>query len=405
MRHVILFLSITSLLAACSKYDSNDPADGECSTVADCNPGLTCGDLVPCVDGVCQRGQTINLPCGEGCRTDADCPDGMFCRIAPDDGNECVADGACMDVFECDGLPHDACPGAFECNGGVCEWVCQQNDDCQADSDCVKVPGDCCGCEWGGLEASVSASSKVEYLEELEQLCSVIDLHCGSHSACTDRSPICQAGVCRLMGDDCDCPSDIYDWNPVCAGFSGIPDQLTMPNPCVADCLEFPVWEYGRCDCRVLCYVEDPVCTEKGVTYTCGHEEAECNGQTVVYPAPCSEACNTCLMIAAPWRPVCGTDFRNYDDACFVDCQDDLDWWHTGACLDGEGVSCGTVMGTPCIDPEALFCLPNDPNGGGFCIKRGSCQTPQQCQDQDLDHIECVGDWTCPNHECTWECS
>ena len=100
-------------LGGCLDYGSNDGDQDECRTFADCNPGQTCGDLVPCVDGECRQGETIERPCQQGCRSDADCPEGMHCRVAPDDGNECVIDGSCEQSHECAGQPHDACPVVF----------------------------------------------------------------------------------------------------------------------------------------------------------------------------------------------------------------------------------------------------------------------------------------------------
>ena len=91
-------------------------------------------------------------------------------------------------------------------------------------------------------------------------------------------------------------------------------------------------------------------------------------------------------------------------DERFADCQE-LAWWHTGFCLEGEGSVCGGVLGVLCPSDE-LTCIyeQNVPDGQGVCVQLGSCQEPLDCEYQNLNHEECEGDWTCPDHVCTWEC-
>jgi hypothetical protein len=103
-----------------------------------------------------------------------------------------------------------------------------------------------------------------------------------------------------------------------------------------------------------------PACAANGETYGCGEAEVRCNG---------------------------------------------LDVLHLGECDRGEGVACGGLAGTPCPHAD-LYCL-TDPevlDAMGICIRLGSCSAAEHCEGQPLDHIECVGAWTCQEYRCVWEC-
>jgi hypothetical protein len=61
----VLLVSVI-LLAGCPR-DVGMPAPSEdarpCTTVADCNDGRTCGELSACVDGLCEDGTSLEIPC------------------------------------------------------------------------------------------------------------------------------------------------------------------------------------------------------------------------------------------------------------------------------------------------------------------------------------------------------
>jgi len=387
-------------------------ADGTCQEASEC-AGLAhddCEGLFTCAGGACRwtcLGETA-------CRTDGECvmvDRGCCCGFGPDEYVAIHADlvdewrnrPECWAV-DCPAItcepPEDMWAACVD--GGCLIEIGPPQDECLTDADCVKVPGDCCGCEFGGLEASVPADERDAYLAELEDVCSVIDPFCGGYDACTDREAVCHAGLCVLDGAWCDCPQGVDDWDPVCGGTGA--RMLTLPNACVAECLDIP-WSYpGRCDCMVDCYVGDWVCAENHQTYGCGEWEAACNGQAVLYPAPCSDECDQCLMLGRPSIPVCSEDFRDFSDMCFADCQE-LGWWHTGACLEGEGYQCGGIAGILCPSDE-LACIYEAmiPDAQGRCVQLGSCQEPVHCEYQPLAHDDCDGAWTCPDHTCTWQC-
>lgn len=54
------------LLSGCPRSvgTPDPPEDGlMCSTVADCNEGRVCGELSACVDGHCEDGRSLEIPC------------------------------------------------------------------------------------------------------------------------------------------------------------------------------------------------------------------------------------------------------------------------------------------------------------------------------------------------------
>jgi hypothetical protein len=465
-------MAVTLTLAVdCAEYGGNNQGPG-CYTLADCNPGKECGEMVKCIGGKCDPGQIENLPCRQACATDQDCPAGMHCRV-----DVCVADGTCADVSECRSVPHDDCVGSFTCKNGLCryecvdltscsrdadcvladkgcccgfmavdyvavrqdklsEWrgreecqgvdcpaiacqipesieaVCRQgectvktkNDDwyaCEADSDCVKVAADCCGCQNGGGEKAVNRDFEESYLKELNDLCAVVDVKCESYDTCTTWGAVCHQGLCATLREKCACGNV---WDPVCGGTGAM--MFTFGSECEADCVEMPWHYHGNCNCMADCDggLGMQVCAYNGQSYWCGEWEAQCNGQTVHYPGECKEECEICDMLGRPSIPVCGEDFLYYSDMCYAECHD-LQWWHQGECLPGEGQWCGGIMGQACESAD-LFCLlpPGCLDCTGACIALGSCLQAEDCIGQPLVADDCEGHWTCAAHTCNWVC-
>ncbi len=472
-RFSVMFLVGSIILSACSEYK---PAQqSKCTSMADCNLGKTCGEMVPCEDGECITGKSTTVPCKQSCEKDEDCPSDMHCSFLPTDEGVCKLNGLCDSSGDCRGLKGKDCLGSFECVEGKCNYYCLSDDSCDHDSECIlmdkgcccaseagdfvavnedrksdwsnrpecvnvscpltpcyeprgieavcmdgycqvetkqqdvcssdaqctKVPGDCCGCDHGGLENAVLLSNKDEYLSDLEQTCSMIDPECWEFSACTSRPAVCHDGQCMVLGQWCDCPDRMVDWDPVCVNQDN--GQMTLPSECVAQCLDQDVVYHGNCDCQLDCFVGDPFCASNSQTYNCGQMEVECNGQQVKYRGECSERCDQCLELDRMPIPVCGADFRDWSDVCFADCHEES-WWHEGACMQGEGASCSDT-GTECPG-DGLSCLINSIEGFGFCVKTASCIEANHCAGQNLPHDECEGSWECSDeHECNWNCN
>jgi len=334
----------------------------------------------------------------EGCSSDDDCSEGMHCR-----SGECVLDGTCVDDSECQGLPTPDidCAGHYICEDGVCVFHCDTEPDwyaCDVDSDCVKVTADCCGCQNGGGEHAVNKNYEEEYLKELNDVCALVDVDCAAYDACTTWEAVCHQGRCMTLREKCGCENV---WDPVCGGTGAM--MYTFGSECEADCVNMP-WDYhGNCNCAMDCGLGMQVCANNGQSYWCGEWEAQCNGQTVHYPGECREECEICEMLGRPSFPVCGEDFRYYADMCYAECHE-LQWWHQGECLPGEGQVCN-VEGSACASDD-LYCQTYGCfSCTGTCIAVGSCLEPDDCMGQPLAVDDCEGHWTCPNHVCTWACN
>ena len=373
------------LLSACAYYPSRHLPD-ECASDAECNIGRTCGEMVRCVEGECDRSDTYEIPCSTACTTDAECmpeeppPDGIWyaCR-----------DGKC-----------------------VLEYDPELIDACTADEDCVKVHASCpsCRCEDGYEELAINKNFTEVYLEQLERQCAAAGACApGPYgvNACTNRPPMCRRGRCEVLGQHCSCPSV---WDPICAQQHEGGD-ISFPNQCQVDCLGLG-WDYrGRCSCEMACREPDPVCASNGQTYWCGAGEARCSGHRIRYPGYCDPACDYCEDTIVDENPVCGVDFVSYLDACYAECHE-VNWWHQGECLEGEGADCDAGTSPIPCPSEALYCLPDDdcPDCPGCacpatCIMPGACRWAADCHRQTgLPHDDCNGRWRCREHACTWVC-
>jgi len=71
---------------------------------------------------------------------------------------------------------------------------------CRADSDCVQVPTDCCGCENGGESKAVSKNFRGYFAEERARKCN--NVACLTVYVCEeDVKPRCVQGQCTLRAE------------------------------------------------------------------------------------------------------------------------------------------------------------------------------------------------------------
>ncbi len=266
-----------------------------CSVDGDCPSGMLC-DPTTCVPS-CPACPDCNNVCVEAVECSCSADDSPVCGV---DGetyrNACVAacydvdilhnggcDPACEPLLECtlecpsgfardeQGCPECACqytatlsctdsrdcgPGEW-CNPQVCVPSCPDCMDCMPA--CDELPCDCPDATW----APVCDESGWTYASSCEAECAgVLSAHIG----------LCGEGFCT-------CASE---WVPVCGG-----DGVTYSNRCNAECVSAEIVYEGACECMGLCFIEGLVCGTDFRDYTCGVEEAACNGVDVRWLGTC----------------------------------------------------------------------------------------------------------------------
>ncbi|HVK74212.1 MAG TPA: hypothetical protein VM734_12870 [Kofleriaceae bacterium] len=199
LRPAVLLVALAAALGGClqASYDAGaspeyDP-DGAraCADDADCTlAGSSCCDCpsfaVPVASG-------WEMSC-----EDVDCPSvpGGTCSAlaARCDRGACVAacapvacDVVCADGFAVDGFGCQVCA----CAGGPALATCE------VDSDCARVPADCCGCARGGADTAVLTAAVGAHLAGL--MCPAAP-SCPEVSTCAPDAEVrCVAGACALV--------------------------------------------------------------------------------------------------------------------------------------------------------------------------------------------------------------
>jgi hypothetical protein len=172
--------------------DDGDPGLLLCASDADCvGAGASC---CACPEYAVHR----DSPFAQACE-DLDCPapDPMVCgSLEP----RCGSDGTC--ALACRAI---TCELAPPCSGGfavdadgclACECATGLSPECVLDTDCVRVPADCCGCAQGGADTAVPGSLEQEHRDGLgcppSPVCPGVDV-CDPTAVVT-----CAAGRCTF---------------------------------------------------------------------------------------------------------------------------------------------------------------------------------------------------------------
>lgn len=296
------YIAFETNLLGCPATDLIAIVQG-CGSDPDCDDGLFCNGSEVCIDNVCQPG------------TPPDCPDdGLFCN-----GTESCDEGS--DSCIPSGNPCD--PMTTICNESTdqCDDVaCFDNTNCNDGNDCT-------------TDTCQNAGTAAAYCESAWHECGIEDGCCGPE--CThENDPDCTwcgNGVCE-NGEDCyTCSEDcISRQGGTCdACFKGVCNgecHPTKEGPECADCAPFFCCGDGACEgiedsynCEIDCDAP-PVCGDS----ICDQGEDQCN---------CPDDCND--------PPTAETSCSNgIDDDCdgFIDCGDIDD----------------------CGDDPACTCLPKD---------------------------------------------
>jgi|GEM_PF-1276620 len=199
-------------------------APARCAVAADCEAAAA----------TCCECPTFSLPVSEG--YGAACED-VDCGPPPDDteGGACAptrvqCDGGTCRLFceavACDvrcefGFAPDPA-GCLRCSADACAPEPPAEAECTLNSDCARVPADCCGCAEGGADTSVPVGRVDEHIEGLE--CDAAPI-CPGVDICDPADvPRCIDGTCMLApdpGGEDDSPEPPGDEPAVC----GTPDR------------------------------------------------------------------------------------------------------------------------------------------------------------------------------------
>ncbi len=187
------------LLAGCQLYaaesaDVGSPGDDDAAGGTEC---VIAEDCVLATSTCCDCPDYATTDRNDSC-SDIECPmpDPAGCpAIVP----ACV-EGYCTTACEplsCD----ESCEAGFAMDAAGC-LVCEcaaggaPMPSCVADTDCVAVPADCCGCARGGTDTAVPASEADGYMAGL--MCES-DAACPEVDVCDPGAvPRCISGQCQL---------------------------------------------------------------------------------------------------------------------------------------------------------------------------------------------------------------
>lgn len=191
-----------------SDDESAAPGVGLCRLDSDCVPaGKTCCGCptfaVSRTDPVARACSNVECPISE-CAENviARCNEEQRCELA-------CAPRACDAAASC------AYGFAADANGCLsCECAAPEPGGCAVDADCTRTRADCCGCQQGGLDTAVLATTRASYDAML--MCPSAPA-CPGIDTCTADVPTCVQGRCALVSPD------------LPAGACGRPDLPTCP--------------------------------------------------------------------------------------------------------------------------------------------------------------------------------
>lgn len=426
---------------ACTQ-DNCEASTGQCSHVVQSGG---CDDGDPCTQGeACQGakgcGGGLPISCDDGlpCTADSCSPDSGCLHVATNvggacgTGSVCLASGACVNSFKCEGMPAlcddgesctvDFCdpqlgclhldqPDKSSCDDGDtctpfatdrCEsGVCTNKTNvcaCKQDSDCAQFDdGDLCN----GVFACIAGPSGAKLCQPKPK--SAIQCPALAASSCHTASCDPASGKClaKPLGDGswCDdaepCTQKSFCSKGICQG------KLAMGcddgNPCTVDscvpgsgCVSIAVSGPGcmacdQCDDKNPCTID--TCDSSG----CGHAPQKCNsgGDPCVTASCVATGADswTCALTpkpsVAPLQPAVPCNLFDSLDIC-------PEGYKCNAPADKpEIATCQPKLSTACSDGDA--CTSGDTCEGGLC-KPGA---PSGCDDDDPCTSDACGSGGC----------
>lgn len=199
---LLAFFAAIAASAACVGSIEDSVIGGDDNASGGAPPPLACGrdeDCVPAAPTCCEcptfavpRTSAVaracsNVPCPiTECEADvvARCNEGR-CELACAP-RACEATGAtCMYGF------------ATDANGCLtCECATPEPGGCTADAQCEQTRADCCGCQQGGFDTAVLATTRAQFDAML--MCPPVPA-CPGIRTCTEDVPTCVQGRCDLV--------------------------------------------------------------------------------------------------------------------------------------------------------------------------------------------------------------
>ncbi|HTM22514.1 MAG TPA: hypothetical protein VL172_18460 [Kofleriaceae bacterium] len=203
--------------------DSEDPTEPgalpECATATDCT-----GAAASCCE--CPTYAVSRASNWDGSCDQVSCDQPPSCSAAP----ACEA-GQC--VLRCEPVVCDlSCANGFAadalgCLGCVCNEAVAPPAECSADTDCVRVAADCCGCTQGGADTAVPAAQADAH--DLGLGCSGGESCPGVDVCDPDVSPRCINGSCALAEPPMDPQPPPDDGGSLTGAYCGSPDLPPCP--------------------------------------------------------------------------------------------------------------------------------------------------------------------------------
>ena len=400
----------------------------------------------------------------EGCKSDADCPDGQICNLSTSECVDCTPNctGKCCGPDGCGGTCPSDCPTGYICNTANCQCEpegCQDDTDCLATQCCQNQvcvdmscgtlecgPDPVCGKECGPCPAGETCNNGVcETPQDCtdENDCTDPNTQCCINSVCTDMAcgtlecgpdPVCgyecgpcpagetcNNGVCEEIATGDLCPSGQECVQVGANGSMGcvIPPN-TVPPENATDCANVP------CEGNMSCYCMDQTCSQSHCIENCGScpDGQECCQYTQSGIMACMlTGCND----EVPNPPYCDQNTPCQGNAgCFTDGTNN--WCATlcsldyGPCTNGETKCDGEVVqtctngawvsGTDCSTTSEICvdgaCI-TPPGLGEFCENTGlKCAAGLECiGTADSTHAFCTPPCDCTQGtgcDTDWEC-
>jgi hypothetical protein len=272
------------------------------------------GDFECTIDTIC-----TDVGCADKCSTDADCPEGAWCRDSP-------AGKICIDPGEPTPNPNPGvCTRNEECDPPdvICvDGMCQRDDSCG---------GECaCSAENPCAEGYTCADGACRPDDEACQF----DGECGAGRVCIDGGcyQSCNAMTCAggFMCSDNICVEIPPPVGECTSNANCGPNEICIDSSCIPTCTV-------NTDCASGYYCDDGVCRVDDLPHPFCTSNAQCAGNSQCVNGVCRAPCTTsteCEMISGS-LPFCHENFCSTFNEANSNCVTSIDCSATDVCVNG----------------------------------------------------------------------